>query len=394
MKRWFQLLRAENIRAWKIFPKMLLQAIVLALAAMTIAFCAAKILYQDNVLQIQTAVVMEEENQLTEFAYEYVKETEKDIEFVKCSKEEAFEGLKKGRFAAAIVLGDKLIEGILNGQNPSVLVICNEGFAGAGIFLKELTQAGADMLSIAQAEIYAVYELAEELGATEALPDIQNSINWNNLDMAMGRGSLFQYREVSATGELPVRTYYLASAVTILLLFMGIPMGMFLKTDSKVALKQYKRAGIGAAGGQAARWLTVFFLYAAVICLTAVFTVWFQKDGIQNVIMPFIGLWLSAGSMAAFELMIYEAVERKSSAVLLLTFLSVILIFLSGGIVPRVFFPESVRNVAEFLPSSFWIEGIGSAVMGKFDGTLSGISILYGLGFFSVSVYFRHRNTL
>lgn len=366
---------------------MLLQAIVLALAAMAIAFCATKILYQDHAVSIRAAVVMEEENQLTEFAYRYVQETEKDIEFVKCRKEEAYEGLEEGRFVAVIVLGDKLIEGILNGQNPTVLVVCNENLAGAGAFLKELTQAGADMLSIAQAEIYAMYELAGELEITEDLTELQNRINLNNLDMAMGRSSLFHYREVSATGELSVQTYYFASAVTILLLFMGLPMGMFLKKDNIAALRQYKRAGIGETGQQTARWLTVFSLYAAVIVITVLGSFCLGKSRIQ-----FMGIWLITGSMAAFELMVYEAVARKSSAVLLLTFLSVFLVFLSGGIVPRVFFPDRIRYIAQFLPSSFWIEGVGSAVQGVFDGRRVGISLLYGAVFFGVSVCFRYRN--
>jgi len=387
MNRWFRLLQAENKRAWKVFPKMLLQAIVLAFAALAIAFCATKILYQDKVLLIRAAVVMEEENQLTEFAYQYVQETEKDVEFVKCSKEEAFEGLENGRFVAVIVLGEKLIEGILNGQNPSVLVVCSENLAGTSAFLKELTQAGADMLSVAQAEIYAMYELAGEWEFTESLTELQNRINLNNLDMAMGRSSLFHYREVSATGELSVQTYYFASAVTILLLFLGLPMGMFLKKDNAAALRQYKRAGIGEAGQQAARWLTVFILYAAVIGIMAVISGFLGKSSIQ-----FVGVWLIAGSMAAFELMIYEAVEKKSSAVLLLTFLSVILLFLCGGIIPRIFFPDHIRRIAEFLPSFFWIQGIGSAVLGSFDGGRIGISLLYGAGFFAVSIYFRYRN--
>ena len=55
----------ENKRAWKIFPKMLLQAIVLALAAGTIAFCATKLLYKEEAIKIRAAVVVEEENQLT-----------------------------------------------------------------------------------------------------------------------------------------------------------------------------------------------------------------------------------------------------------------------------------------------------------------------------------------
>lgn len=49
-------------------------------------------LYSGKPVEIRAAVVMEEENPLTEFAYEYVKKAEKGITFVKCGKEEAERG--------------------------------------------------------------------------------------------------------------------------------------------------------------------------------------------------------------------------------------------------------------------------------------------------------------
>lgn len=386
MKRWFRLLQAENKRAWKIFPKMLLQAIVLVLVTGAIAFCAVKLLEQEQGLVIRAAVVIQEDNPLTELAYEYVKETEKGVEFVRCTIKEAKKGMAEGKFAAVILLGEDLLEGIMNGQNPSVLVICSEELAGVSAFFRELTQAGAMMLSTAQAEIYAMYELAGELEITEGLTELQNRINMDNLEMALGRSSLFYYKEVTATGNLSVPDYYFASAAAALLLFLGLPMGMFLKQDSIAAVRQYKRAGIGEGGQQAARWLTVFGIYGAVTAVGAAFSFLLWKKPIQ-----FAAVWLIAGSMAAFVLMIYEAVGKKSNAALLLTFLMTMLLFLSGGIIPKVFFPAGIRKLAVFLPSTYWITGIGNAALGVFDVRGAAVSILYGGGFFAMSVYFRWR---
>ncbi len=388
MRFWLRLLQAENKRAWRGFPKMMIQAIVLALVAGAIAFCATKMLYSGKPVEIRAAVVMEEENPLTEFAYEYVKKAEKGITFVKCGKEEAERGLKTGEFAAVILVNEDPIEGILSGRNPSVTVICSGEPDGAGAFFKELTQAGAEMLSVAQAEIYAAYELAGELEVTEGLTDLQNRINRDNLEMALGRGSLFHYKQVSATGSLSIQDYYFASAVTALLLFMGLPMGMFLKRDGPASPGQYKRAGVGEGGQQAARWLTVFGIYGAVALAGAAAVFFTGRFSLR-----FMEVWAVAGSMAAFILMVYEAVEKKSGAVLLLTFLTVMLLFLSGGIIPQVFFPKEIRHIAAFLPSTYWIQGIGNAVLGESVKREAAISIFYGAGFFIMSVYFRSRRS-
>ena len=391
MKRMLRLLGAENKRAWKIFPKMLLQAIVLALAAGAIAFCAAKLLYKDTATQIKVAVVAEEENQLTNFALDYVKKAEEGVEFVECGKEEALEGMENNEFSAVIILPKQLVEGILSGENSPVTVIYNDSFSAAGGLLKELTQAGAALLSTAQAEIYATYELARESGAESGLENFQNTINYENLELALARGDFFEYSKVSATGNLPVKTYYIAGAVTAILLFFGMPMGMFLKQDEKAALLQYRRAGIGAGKQQMIRWMTVMGIYGVIIMigsLLAMATGWIDfGESLRTAFM----IWCLAGSMAAFILMIYELTEKKSSAVFLLAFLTVVLLFLSGGIIPKVFFPGSLRENVNWLPSVFWLDGIGEILEGNIAGKAVGMSILYGITFWLAAVFLRER---
>lgn len=393
MKRMLLLLCAENKRAWKIFPKMLLQAIVLALVAGTIAFCATNLLYRDTPTQVRVAVVVEEDNQLTEFALEYVKQEEEGVEFVECNRETALDGLKENEFAAVIILPKQLIEGILSGENFAVTVICNENLSVAGGFLKELTQAGATLLSTAQAEIYAIYELAGEVGAENQLEELQNAINMENLNLAMGRKTIFYEKTISATGSFSVQVYYTASAIVAILLFLGIPMGMFLKQDGKTVLRQYSRVGIGAGKQQFVRWITAFGIYGVVCVIGCFFAVMKGYSG-DNFMMLFGIMWIVSGSIAAFLLLIYEITEKKSSAVLLTTFLAVMLLFLSGGIIPKVFFNGELRRIADYLPSTFWLEGIGTALDGRLSGREIMAGTLYGLLFFSGAVLLRRKKVV
>ena len=394
MKQIIRLLCAENKRAWKIFPKMLLQAIVLALVAGTIAFCATKLLYKDNGIELNAAVVVEEENPLTDFALEYVKQAEDGVEFVECSREEAMEGLRKNEFAAVIILPEQLIEGILSGENVAAEVIYNDSLAMAGGVFKELTRAGTSMLSVAQAEIYAMYELAGEVGAESGLTNFQDTINKENLNLAMGRSSLFFEREVSATGNYSLQGYYAASAIAAIMMFFGIPMGMFLKQDRKVLLMQYKRIGIGAGKQQFSRWITVMGIYGVVALVIGFVSMFMVEKNLYKMLSLTGVIWFVSGSMAALLLFLYEMTEKKSSAILLTTFLTVILLFLSGGIIPKVFFPETFRRVAEYLPSTFWLEGIAGALESENGvGEMCG-SLLYGILFFTGAVCLRHKKVV
>lgn len=394
MKQIIRLLCAENKRAWKIFPKMLLQAIVLALVAGTIAFCATKLLYKDNVIEVKAAVVVEEENQLTDFALEYVKQAEEGVEFVECSREEAMEGLGKNEFATVIILPEQLIEGILSGENVAAEVIYNDSLAMAGSVFKELTRAGTSMLSVAQAEIYAMYELAWEVGAESGLKNFQDTINKENLNLAMGRSSLFFEQEVSATGNYSLQGYYAASAIAAIMMFFGIPMGMFLKQDRKVLLVQYKRIGIDAGKQQFSRWITVMGIYGVVALVIGFASMLMVGKNLYKMLSLTGVIWFVSGSMAALLLLLYEMTEKKSSAILLTTFLTVILLFLSGGIIPRVFFPETFRTVAEYLPSTFWLEGIAGALESENGVWEMCGSLLYGILFFTGAVFLRHKKVV
>lgn len=390
MKRLLRLWIAENKRAWIIFPKMLLQAVVLTLVVGTTAFCATKLLYQDDGLTIRVAVVMEEENQLTEFALDYVKQTEEEVEFVVTESEDALNGVERGEYAAAIILAPQLIEGILNGENPPVLVVCNESFSMAGGLIKELTKAGAGMLSVAQAEIYAMYELATEYDVKGSLLDLQNAINTDNLNVAMNRISFFDYEEVSATGSFSVKTYYISAAVVAVFLFFGMPLGMYLQQESQIRLLQYKRFGIGGMKQQAVCWLVLFGIYGVLALLGGIgVSCGMGMDSVS--VGSVVVIWLAAGSIAAFVLFVYEMVEKKSSAIFLLAFLTVILLFLGGGIIPKVFFPEGLAENVEWLPSGHWISCVGAALEGEVAGKALGISMLYGSAFFVAAVGLRCR---
>ena len=105
-------------------------------------------------------------------------------------------------------------------------------------------------------------------------------------------------------------------------------------------------------------------------------------------------IWLVSGSVAAFLLFIYEVTEKKSSAILLTTFLTVILLFLSGSMIPQIFFPDTLRGVAEYLLSTFWLAGIGSALEGRMDAQEMLGSLLYGILFFAGAVCLRHKRVV
>ncbi|MDE5597669.1 MAG: ABC transporter permease, partial [Lachnospiraceae bacterium] len=226
MKRTLILWKLELKRTIKLLPAMLLEAVLLFAVLGAVAYGASKLLYRDSpMLQITIAVVEEEENPLTDLAMQYIQGMESIADtcrFLVVSKEEGFSMLQEGKAAAVLILPGGMIDGIMNGNNVPVQVYFPENAGIESALLGELTDAGVQMLRVAQAEIYGIYDTAKNYGALEQLSVLEGDIDRFNLAFALERLALFQVKEVSATGNLSLLQYAAASGVVFFLLLLGM----------------------------------------------------------------------------------------------------------------------------------------------------------------------------
>ncbi|MDE7282450.1 MAG: ABC transporter permease, partial [Lachnospiraceae bacterium] len=188
MKNTLILWRLELKRTIKLMPAMLLEACILLIILGAIAFGVGKLLYQDSsIVQINVAIVEEEENPLTELAVNYVQGMEsisKSCQFTIVTKEEGFSMLEDGKAAAMIYLPEGMMEGILNGSNVPAQVFFPEDAGTESALLKELADTGIQMLKVAQAEIYGVFDTAKTYGALDRISALEADIDMFNLAFA------------------------------------------------------------------------------------------------------------------------------------------------------------------------------------------------------------------
>ena len=401
MKRTLILWKLELKRTIKLLPAMLLEAALLFAILGAIAYGVSKFLYRDSpMLQITIALIEEEENPLTDLAMQYIQGMESIADtcrFLVVSEKEGFSMLQEGKAAAVLVLPGGMIDGIINGNNVPVQVYFPENAGIESALLKELTDAGVQMLRVAQAEIYGVYDTAKNYGALEQLSVLEGDIDRFNLAFALERLALFQVKEVSATGTLSLLQYSIASGIVFFLLLLGMACYPVMQSYPAVLQRQLLRQGISVGQQCAGKWLCgacsmgigLFSLFLMIKGLAGVlgYAAWIPEVRIgQGIVCVIILL-----CMTTFIYFIFQLADNGTAAILLLFFLSVVMIYCSGGFLPSAFLPEAVQKIGRILPTTYLIEAAGSLYLGKMSGRTIGILLCYTVLFWMAAYGIRKK---
>lgn len=384
----------------KTLPKMFLQAILLMALIGMIAFCGVKLLEKEPLaVRADIAVVMKEENLLTQMALGYVEGMESVsayCNFVTVSEEEGKELLSKGEAAALVVLPKQLVESVLDGKNPTVEIYFPARTGLEEVLFRELAEAGAGLLRVAQAEIYGACDTAVKYDKLEELSVMEAEINSYNLAFALDRLALFESEEVFATGRLNTVQHYAASGIVMFLLFSGMALYPLMQPDKAAFRQQLKRHGVSLFWQEMCRLLCGLFGMCAALAAAAIIMTVFDKilsgygaggSGMfaGELFRDFAGqpgnmagaqsrgqVWLVAGlalvTATAFICLIYSLADNRVSGILILFLVSVGMLFLSGGIVPSMFLPESVQSIGAKLPTGYLLRAAGGLMTGDYEG--------------------------
>ena len=390
MRLRMQYLYVELKKTIGMFPRMLLQAILLMILIGAIAFCGVKAMEKEPLaVGARIGVVVREENTVTKMALRYVENMEsvsQICDFVQVPEEEGFRLLERREIAALVILPEQLVEGIMNGQNPAVDVIFPQNAQLEAMLFRELTESGAGLLRVAQAQIYGAADTAVEYGLTDRLSVMETEIDSYNLAFALDRLAMYDEETVSATGQMSVLQYYAASGIVLFILLSGMAVYPVMQQEPPSFQKQLKRQGTGTMWQLFCKWMCGF-VCMALFCGIALIII-----ELAGIIRPDIGVIIqsvpvsrrnhySIGSYIGIMLlvlitvttlirMIYSLSGSRTGGILLILLVTVIMIYLSGGFIPSVFLPKIMQSLGDRLPTSYMIHAVGGLFAGYRDGIL------------------------
>lgn len=425
MKRKLRYLYLELKKTAGIFPRMLLQAILLMAIIGMIAFCGVKGMEREPLaVRADVGVAVREDSRMMRLALAYVENMESVSEvcrFVQVSEEEGRRMLKQGKIIALVILPEQIVEGILNGSNPSVDIVFPSNSGLEAMLFRELAKSGERLLQVAQAQIYGAGDMAEKYGLTDGLSVMETEIDSSNLAFALDRFALYDTKMLSATGRLGLWQFYAASGTVLFLLMAGMALYPVMQKEPKAFTDQLARCGTGAAWQCFSKWfcgVLCMLLFAGMLCLSVYLLLaagekelFRTEEGAAAALQlraELAGAGNRPGGMAAvgtallivaavttFVFMIYSAAGSGTAGIPAIFLLGAAMVYLSGGLVPDVFLPRIVQDIGDKLPTAYLIRAAGGLIAGCSGGTLrqciGGMSV-YTAVFGAAAWLFRKRS--
>ncbi|MDE7284101.1 MAG: ABC transporter permease, partial [Lachnospiraceae bacterium] len=224
-------------------------------------------------------------------------------------------------------------------------------------------------------------------------------IDMFNLAFALDRLALFKSQHISATGSLTFLQYGIASGSIFFLLLIGMACYPMMQPYPDALRRQLKRSEIGIGRQCFGKWLcglcsmtlsSLFFLFLIKGIMSMLgYSAWLPEIGLRQMGTAVIILIC----IATFIFMIFQIANSGSTAILILFFISTLMIYFSGGIMPSAFLPKAVQSIGKILPTTYLIEAVGSMYLGGVKGKTIGILILYTFVFGAASYGIRRRGS-
>lgn len=301
-----------------------------------------------------------EEDILTKLLVSYVAgmdSVDKWCRFVSVTEEEGREELQEGKLAALLILPENVVDEILTGSNAPATLILPEQSSALGVVFEELADAGIRMLSVAQGEIYAAYELANVLELnTEQLQAACDAINAYNIDLFMNREAYFEVNKVSVTGNEETVVYYGSALVAFWLFLSGILFGSYIKHGEQEQLLMWKRLGVSPVMQVSGRILiTTMLLVMMLLPLSGLWVLPWLREKLIPVLtwQSFFAILLAVVCIAAYDMLLYQLSEQHRTAIVVVGLFAVLQSYIAGYLIPTVLLPQVVQKLSAFVPASY-----------------------------------------
>ena len=230
MARFKTLLQLNIKRTFRALPQLIFGATALIFLVSAVAFCGNKFLY-GTLSEISTenkfpvGIIMEDDSKIAKTVADALlnmKAVNENLDINFTEKETAIEMLKAGEIIAAIHIPKDTAHGIMTGANTPMTIIFPEDSGFEAIIIKELADSVTNMLSSAQAGIYSIYDFYDENEAADQIDAALLRMNLKYINIAATGNGMFDKTVVTASGSVPLMTYYICGALVLFILLFGI----------------------------------------------------------------------------------------------------------------------------------------------------------------------------
>lgn len=369
------LFKMELKRFVGMLPLVLIETLLLGFIAAGVGVYASRAVYADKAVgEIRAGVVAEHEEPMTKMLIQFVQSMDslKDrVSLELLSEEEARKKLESGELYGAVVIPEGMVDSILSGENLPASILFGSGYNQAEtLVFAQLAQAGAKLLTTAQAGIYAADAFCIEKGRQDLKSQTEDYLNEAYLEYALGRASVFQREEVTAVKKTSLSDYYGISFVFAFLSFAGLSFGRCVQVKVCSRKKELNLRGIHI-GEQYLIETGAFALILAVLGMLISLPVFFLLSGSEDSTFQAAGTWIFLTVMwlvlGCFLKMLIQITGNSAGGIGLCFVILLACMFASGSFLPPAFLPVWIERAGNSLFYRGWMEQTGMFLQGRTD---------------------------
>lgn len=343
------------------------------------------ILMQSQVFQrIEVGVVVPGEDAMTQTVIQFIsamKSVRTVCSFRYMEEEAARDGIAEGDLQAVILLPVNFYEDVDSGKNtPAQIIIPEESALNVQVF-QELLGDGVSLLQTAEAGVYATYDILETQEALLPAAEIGDDLTEQYVMAALDRQSIYEEQVLSPFGNMVSVQYYYLAACFLILLLAGLHMGYLYRRQSRVVEQQLTVFGLGRGRLLILKTgVMTFFLCLLFLVLATAGSLLTRYTSLELFYWypgELLG-WLPVGiSISAFFYMVYEVTDGGVQGVTVLLAVSLVLVLLSGLILPEAYLPQWLVPVGKMMPLHIWVRYTEALLYGRLTG--AAVALLFAV---------------
>ena len=379
MTRFKTLLQLNIKRTFRALPQLIFGATALIFLVSAVAFCGNKFLYgalseMTTGEKFPVGVIMEDDSKIATTVKDALlgmKEVSNNLDIHFTTKEDAISMLENGSIIAAIHIPKDTAHNIINGTNTPMNIIFPEDSGFEAIIIKELADSATTMLSSAQAGIYSIYDFYEDMDADDHIDDALLRMNLRYITIAATSNHVFEKTVVTATGSVPLMTYYICGALVLFIMLFGINCYSSQLTLSSYSSKKLSLSGTPVILQGLSSFIATSLGQLIAICIVATPAVFIIKMfGLKLKRPAIVGLILTIPVFilisASFVYLISALTEHVTGQIMITFFVTLAMCFISGCFIPTIMLPDIIQSISKLLPTHYMIDFSSSFLSGSF----------------------------
>ncbi len=383
----------ELKRSVRVLKKTIINSIlVIAILVASMIAISYTFMQSQTLKPIRIGIVASGEDKVTQMAIELAAamDSVKSIcSFQQLDQETAEAEMEAGNLQAVVILPVNFSDDLYAGINTSpTIMIPEESSVSIDIF-QELLKDAVVLLRTSQASIFSTYDMTDREIHEMDTDEIIDILYEKYTSEILFRNKLFQKQITSPFGDLDEFQFYYVAACMLIMLMLGLNMGHLYCKESRVVeqklrvygLTSWKRTLLKMLIMTIELYLFAMILYVAGIVITGTTSL---KLISWSATAPIAMLLLCMAISAHFHL-VYTLAGNGIQATSVLLITNVIMIVMSGLVIPTAYLPKSAEVISKVMPVHYWTEytldiWYGPMTAGPVLGMLAVAMLSLGIG--------------